>query len=333
MSFAVVQPGARSRNRSFANGPGGPDDAGPPPEGLYAYAACLAGGFHRSLRTVPSDADDVLLILDKKNLRKVLGALKVLRKRGARVRVSCRESRSSDMAALLGDVTRFELFREICRSADGAIAATPESVSVYESAGAVDIQFIPHPCAVDVPAWDFSQPAGKRRGIFLGTNSFLAGGANHMAALMVADRLSRELECPLAVVNTEGRRGGMILKSLRKNNPLFFIVEAPVDYADLLRVMSLHRIVWQLDAEAGAGGSASAALLCRIPCIGGNGAVERIAFPGISSPASREDLLESARLLLTNDKAWQEEVDASQHRAAEFLSFRKTALRLQSTRS
>ena len=146
---------------------------------------------------------------------------------------------------------------------------------------------------------------------------------------MAADRLSRELECPLAVVNTEGRRGGMILKSLRKNNPLFFIVEAPVPYADLLRVMSLHRIVWQLDGDEGPGASASAALLCRIPCVGGNGAVERIAFPGISSPASREDLLESARLLLTNDKAWQEEVEASQCRAAEFLSFRKTASRLQ----
>ena len=65
MSFAVVQPGARSRNRSFANGPGGPDDAGPTPEGVYAYAACLGGGFHRSLRTITSYADDVLLILDK----------------------------------------------------------------------------------------------------------------------------------------------------------------------------------------------------------------------------------------------------------------------------
>jgi hypothetical protein len=329
MSFAVVQPGAQLRNRSFANGPGGPDDAGPPPEGIFAYAACRNGSFHRSPRMLSPDADDVLLILDKKNLRKVLGGLKVLRKRGVRVRVSCCESRASDMAVLLGDVTRFELFREICRSADGAIAATPESVSVYENAGAVHIQFIPHPCAVDVPTWDFSQPAGKRRGIFLGTNAFLSGGANHMAALMAADRLSRELECPLAVVNSEGRRGGMILKSLRKNNPLFFIVEAPVDYADLLRVMSLHRIVWQFDSDAGAGGSASAALLCRIPCIGGNGTVERLAFPGLSSPASREDLVESARLLLTNDKAWQEQVEASQQRAAELLSFRKTAARLQ----
>jgi len=333
MSFAVVQPGARSRNRSFANGPGVPDDAGPAPEGIYAYAACLGGSFHRSLRTLPADANDILLILDKNNLRKASAALKAFRKRGACVRVSCNQSRSCDFAALLGDVTRFELFREICRSADGAIAATPESVSLYETAGALETQFIPRPCPVDDPAWDFSQPAGKRRGIFIGTNSFLSGGANHMAALMAADRLSRDLECALAVVNTEGRRGGMILKSLRKNNPLFFILEAPVDHADLLRVMSLHRIVWQFDANAGPGVSASAALLCRIPCVGGNGAVERIAFPGLSAPASREDLLESVRLLLTNDEAWQEEVEASQQRAAEFLSFQKTALRLQSTRS
>jgi hypothetical protein len=333
MSFAVVQPGARSRNRSFANGLGVPDDAGSAAEGIYAYAACLGGSFYRSLQTLPADANDILLILDKNNLRMASAALKALRKRGARVRVSCNESRSCDFAALLGDVTRFELFREICRSAEGAIAATPESVSLYETAGALETQFIPPPCPVDDPAWDFSQPAGKRRGIFIGTNSFLSGGANHMAALMAADRLSRELECALAVVNTEGRRGGMILKSLRKNNPLFFILEAPVDHADLLRVMSLHRIVWQFDADAGPGASASAALLCRIPCVGGNGAVERIAFPGLSAPASREDLLESARLLLTNDEAWQEEVEASQQRAAEFLSFQKTALRLQSTPS
>lgn len=329
MSFAVVQPGARSRSRSFADGADGPDDSGPPLEGVQAYAACRSGSFHRSLRSLPPHADDVLLVLERKNLRKALAALKFLKTKRVRVRATCLESGSIGIAGLLGDVTRFDLFREICRLSDGAIAATPESVSLYEAAGAREVQFIPAPCPVDLPSWNFSQPAGKRRGIFVGTRSFLSGVENHMAALMAADRLSRDLECPLAVVNTEGRRGGMILKSLRKNNPLFFIVEAPVPYADLLRVVSLHRIVLQFDADAGRGGSASAALLCRMPCIGGNGAVERIAFPGLSSPASREELLESARLLLANDKAWQDEVESSQQRASEFLSFRKTAARLQ----
>lgn len=329
MSFAVVQPGARSRDRSFAQGAGCPDDSGPPLEGVQAYAACCNGCFLRSLRSLPSHADDVLLVLEPKNLRKSLAALKILKEKRVRARVTCLESGSIGIAALLGDVTRFDLFREICRLADGAVAATPESVILYEVAGAREVQFIPAPCPVDLPSWNFAQPAGKRRGIFVGTRSFLSGAENHVAVLMAADRLSRDLECPLAVLNTEGRRGGMLLKSLRKNNPLFFIVEAPVPYADLLRVVSLHRIVLQFDADAGRGGTASAALLCRIPCVGGNGAVERIAFPGLSSPASREELIESARLLLTNDKAWQQEVESSQHRASEFLSFRKTAARLQ----
>ena len=330
MSFAVLQPGARSRDRSFARGQLAPDDPGSSPHGVLAYAACRQGSFHRSLRSLPDDAKDVLMVLEKRNLRKALAALKFLRGKDARIRVTCHDSGSLGIAALLGDVTRFDLFREICRLSDGAVAATPESVSVYAAAGCPETVLIPPPCPVDLAAWDFSQPMGKRRGIFIGTNSFLPGASNHMAALMMADRLSRELECPLAVVNTEGRRGGMILKSLRKNNPLFFLVEAPVGLADLLRVVSLHRIVWQLDGSSGWGEGAVSALLCRIPCVGGNGAVERIAFPGLSSPASREDMLESARLLLTNDKAWQEQVDASQQRAAEFLSFRKTAARLQS---
>lgn len=328
MSFAVLQPGARVRSRSFVDGPGTPDDKGTAPRGVLAYAACCRGLYLTNPRSLPVEVDDVLLVLDRWNLRKSQAALKILRKRGARVRLTFQDSGSASVAAILADVTRQEIFREICGASDGAIAATPEGISLFASAGVRDVAFVPVPCPVDIPAWDFNQPAGKRRGIFIGTDSFSAGDANHAAAVLAADRLSRELECPLAVVNTEGRRSGMVLKSLRKSNPLFFIVEAPVAYADYLRVMSLHRIVWQFDSGAGAGGTAAAALLCRIPCIGGNGAVERIAFPGLSSPASREDLLESARLLLTNDKVWQTEVDASQQRAGEFLSFQKTSMRL-----
>jgi len=328
MSFEVLQPGSRWRSRFFPNGPSDPEETARPPEGILAYAACRNGSFHPSLGSLPETSSDVLLVLDKKNLRQALSSLQFLRRRGVRVRVICRESRAADFAELLCDVTRCELFVEICQCSDGAIATTPESVSLFESVGSPETQFIPPPCAVDFPSWDFSQPPEKRRGIFVGTNSFHAAESNHMVAILMADRLSRELECPLAVVNTEGRRGGMILKSLRKKNPLFFIVEAPIDYVDLLRVMSLHRIVWHLDEGCGPGTSASAALLCRIPCVGGNGAIERSAFPRLCSPASREELLESARLLLTNDKVWKEAVEASQQRAADFLSFHKTSARL-----
>jgi len=101
-------------------------------------------------------------------------------------------------------------------------------------------------------------------------------------------------------------------------------------HTDLLRIISFHRIVQKFDTDARGAGNASSVLLCRITCGGGDCVVEHIAFLGSSSPASREELLESARLLLTNEKSWQEEVESSQHRAAEFFSFRKTAARLQS---
>jgi hypothetical protein len=60
---------------------------------------------------VPPDAEDVLLIVDKRNLRKAQADLKTLLRRGGRVRVACADSGSPGLAAMLGDVTRFELFR------------------------------------------------------------------------------------------------------------------------------------------------------------------------------------------------------------------------------
>lgn len=330
MSFALLDPGGRGKPHLFSNGAGTPTDKGESPFGIMAYAASRKGAYFRTPRHLPPSTNDVLLLLTCKNLRSSLKILQSLKIRGCRTRVTFRDSRAGAIANLLADVTRFELFSQICRDADGAIAGTQQSLSVFEAAGAKSTEFIPPPCPVDCPSWDFSQPLEKRRGIFIGSESFADPAQNHMIALMMADRLSRELECPLAVFNSEGRRGGMILKSLRKNNPLFFILETPVDLADYLRVMALHRIVFQLDSSAGIGRAASAALLCRIPCIGGNGATERLAFPDLSSPAQPHELIESARLHLTNDKIWRDTVMNSQTLATEFLSFQKSAARLES---
>lgn len=324
MTFSVLNPGGRDREQTFPQGAGSPQDPGHPPVNYHAYAACWRGGFYREVRAVPDGA--VLVLLRKRNLRRVLADMQVLRGRGCRVFVSCKESGSHQIADLLGDVTRWELFQQICRAADGAISSTRELVPLYLAAGCPRAEFIPTP--YPVVEWDFSQPLEKRRGIFVGTREFGTPSRNHLAAVALADELSRELSCPLAVVNAEGRRSGMILKSLRKQNPLLFIVEAPVPYADYLRVMALHRIVWQLDASAVPGQVAGDSLLCRMPCIGGNGAIDREAFPGLSR-VSREKAAAMARSLLTDDDAWKREVDAAEARAREHLSFEAVATRLR----
>jgi len=199
---------------------------------------------------------------------------------------------------------------------------------LLETCGCRKVDFFPPPLPLTEPAWNFEVPLSKRRGIFVGTSQFSALSRNHIAAILLADELSRELGCPLAVENSEGRRGGMILKSLRKKNPLLFIVEAPVPYADRLRVMALHRIVWQLDRSSDDGWSAGDALLCRMPCLGGNGTIDRIAFPGFSFPLGENDLLSRARSLLTDDELWQKSMADSLDRALAVLSLSAAAGRL-----
>jgi len=142
--------------------------------------------------------------------------------------------------------------------------------------------------------------------------------------VVMADEISRAHSCPLAVVNTEGRQGGMILKSLRRKNPLLFLIEAPLPYPDYLRVMALHRIVWQLDSSAVPGQVAGDALLCRMPCLGGNGATERLAFPD-SFSMNRNELADFAALMLRDDTAWKSAVSRSLQLAQDHLSFSSVA--------
>lgn len=322
MSFSVLNPGGRDPDQTFPAGPGKPDDPGHPPVNYHAYAACRNGEFFRDEKSVP--AGTVLVLLRKRNLRRALAAVAALRRRGCKVFVSCKESGSHQVADMLGDVSRWELFQEVCAASDGAISSTPELVPLYRAAGCPAAEFVPTPYPVDFPAWDFGQPLEKRRGIFVGTREFAVPSRNHLAAVVMADQISRDLSCPLAVINVEGRSGGMILKSLRKKNPLLYIIEAPLPYPDYLKVMALHRIVWQLDASSVPGQVAGDALLCRMPCIGGNGAIERIAFEEFAS-AGRDELAARARDLLQIDDAWRAVVHRAGVVAGEALSFQSVS--------
>ena len=58
-------------------------------------------------------------------------------------------------------------------------------------------------------------------------------------------------------------------------------------------------MVFQLDASAVPGQVAGDALLCRMPCVGGNGMVERLAFPDLCGHGrSHEQLFDLAARLL-----------------------------------
>lgn len=327
MTFEVLNPGGRDRDQEFPNGAGSPNDPGHPPVNYHGYAACLRGAFRRDVRACR--AEGVLVLLRKRNLRQALDAVRELKKRGATVLVSCKESGSHQIAELLGDPKRWKFFGEICREADGALSSTPELTGLYESAGARTAEFIPTPYPVDSTAWDFSIPPDQRAGIFVGTREFDIPSRNHLAAVALADRLSRQTGCALTVMNADGRSGASMLAAFRNSNPAFRVVEGPLPYAEYLREMARHRVVWQLDSSAVPGQVAGDAILCGMPCAGGNGAVDRLAFPALSAPNDRMALLERVRELLKDDAAWMAEAEQARARAMQELSFSAVAKRLQ----
>ncbi|MFZ4587594.1 MAG: hypothetical protein ACOYNG_01275 [Terrimicrobiaceae bacterium] len=292
------------------------------PAFVHAYATCAGGEVFTSTKNLPGDP--VLLVLRKNNLRRTLAAIEFLRRRCSKILVTIGRSSSHDLAAMLGDTTRWELFRTICSTCDGVISPVPELVPLLLATGAPQVEFLPVP--IQVP--DAVRQVEGLRGIFVGTREFCTPARHHLAAVALADTLSRRLAIPLAVLNSEGRDGGMLLKDFQRRNPLFYIIEAPVTRADFLDVMRLHRIVWQLDATSGPGRIAADSIFCGIPCVGGNGAIESLAFPGLCGPRAHAELLQSAERLLTDDSFWMETMHSALEKSRSSLSFASISERL-----
>ena len=312
MKLAVLNPGGHDREQRFPDGAGVPDAHVHAPVNYHAYAACTRGAFFGDTRTIPHDMDAVLILL-RSSLKPALQALKGLKAEGRTVAISWKESGQHQVADQLDSALHLAMFREICALADGALSSTPELVPLYRAAGAKVAEFIPTPYPVDDLRWDFSRPLVERAGIFIGTREWDVPSRNHAAALLRASAL----DMPVTVFNLDGRAGQKKLGAL--GCALLRTVERRLPYPDYLREMGKCRVVFQLDASAVPGQIAGDALLCRMPCIGGNGAVDCVAFD------------ESADLtaLLHDDAVWGAVVESSQARALASLSFAAVAERLR----
>jgi hypothetical protein len=92
-----------------------------------------------------------------------------------------------------------------------------------------------------------------------------------------------------------------------------------------------HKLVLQLDRSHVPGQVAGDALLCRIPCVGGDGAIERIAFSKTCGAGrSITEIASMALDLLKNADLRRAIMAESEQRALEHLSFQ--AVRSQLTK-
>lgn len=322
MKLAVLNPGGHDPQQLFPDGAGAPDDAAHAPVNYHAYAACSGGGFYREVSEIPESQREVLLLI-RRDVKTCYTALEALQAAGKTVAVSLKESGAHQFAELCSGAKRLALFSRICAQADGALSSTPELVAVYRGAGAKRVEFIPTPYPIDDPRWDFAIPAEERRGVFIGTREFDVPSRNHLAALVSL----HELKIPVTVVNGDGRHGRKLLHALA--NESLNIVEDRLPYSDYLRLIARHRFVFQLDRSAVPGQVAGDSLLAGVPCVGGDGAIERVAFPETNGHGrDAGQLVEIARRLLAEPSFYAQINTSAQKTAREQLSFGVIAARL-----
>ena len=322
--LTVLNPGGRDPEQQFHSVPA-PGEGAHPPINFHAFAACTLGTFHRDVRHAIGEKTPVLLLL-RSDFRASERALTELKREGRTVAVSLKETGLHQIAQQLRDPAKLSRFMKIVAHADGCIATTPEAAEIYQRVRAkhdpVTIAFMATPYPIEDHRWDFSVPGNEQSGIFIGTREWDTPSRNHFAALLIARQLCEATGEPATVVNLDGYKGRRLLGELNFPKGKLRLIEKWKVYPDYLRDVARHKIVLQLDHSHVPGQVAGDALLCRIPCVGGDGAIERIAFSKTCGEGKMISEIASMALDLMKNAELREAVVAeSQERARERLSF------------
>jgi hypothetical protein len=278
--LTVLNPGGRDPEQQFRTVPG-PGEGTHPPINFHAFAASTSGAFHRDPRRAIAEQTPVLLLL-RSDFHASQRALADLKRKGRMVVVSLKETGLHQIAQQLTNPAKLARFVKIVLDADGCIATTPEAAEIYRRVRSkrdpATVAFIPTPYPIEDQRWDFSVRPDERSGIFVGTREWDVPSRNHLAALLAARQFCEATGEPVTVVNLDGHKGRRLLEQLDFPKGKLQLIENWKSYPEYLRDVSRHKIVLQLDRSHVPGQVAGDALLCRIPCVGGDGAIERIAF-------------------------------------------------------
>jgi hypothetical protein len=139
---------------------------------------------------------------------------------------------------------------------------------------------------------------------------------------LVARDLCEATGEPVTAVNLDGYKERRLLGELNFPEEKLRLIEKWKTYPDYLRDVARHKIVLQLDRSRVPGQVAGDALLCRIPCVGGDGAIDQIAFSKTCGEGRTISEIASMALdLLKNAELREAVVVESQERARDRLSF------------
>ncbi len=321
MQLCVLHPGSREPQQLFPDFAGRPEPGRLPPLGYRGFAACTGGGFYTKDSAIPEGERRVLLVLNR-NLKACRQTMINLRRAGKTVILAWENPGAFALESVLRSPSDLALFREICGRAHGALAVSAELEPVFRGGGILHVETIPMPWPVEDSAWDCSVRPEERQGIFLGTWDYRDPAKRHLTALLGLKDVVSQMYEPLTVFNLDGWRGRRWLRQLGYPQGMLRVIERRISHADYLKKMATHKLVFQLDASAGPGRVAGDALLCRIPCVGGNGVMERIVFPDLCGQGmSTPDLLYAVCRLLDHGHDRESAVDQAMVLARQRVSF------------
>lgn len=311
--------------QSYVDGPGHPDGGGHPPTNYHAYAAATGGAFHRSMETLEQHPGPVLILL-RGNLRESLATVREVKSRGRVVGVTFKEAGRNQICALLTQARQCDRLFEVMREAAFAIAPTPDLAEIYRSlfslTGEGRAAFIPTPYPLEYPEWRITLPAEEKKGVFIGTRQFGKPDRNHLHAIILAVEAARRARTRVTLMETAGGWERRLLRGLRTRFAELEVVQGPLSYADWLKLLGRHRVVFQLDESSVPGQVAGDAIMAGTPCVGGNGTVERLVFPdwnGHHGPLeAQKGALEN---LLANDDLYQQAVVQMEERSLATIGF------------
>lgn len=318
MRIDVVNPWGRDADVDWRGGLSTPGAPGHPPINYWAWAAASGGQFHQSPDTVTAEADAVVVLLRWRGLSN-LHAVRLLKARGLTVFVSWKESGTAQIAQQLRWPWMRWLHRRVLAAADGAFATTEPGIAHYLDYGLAPdrVHFVTTPYPFDEPGWDFAERIETRQGLIVGSRQFDVPSRRHAEALALAGRIARATGAPLSVLNLDGEAGRDRVLAATGTVPELRWIEQRLPYPEFLRTLARHRIVIQRDAGWVPGQIAGDALLCGLVNIGGNGAVQRLAFPALAEPEADEAMLEAAAIALLQDEAaYRHEAEQGRLRAA-----------------
>jgi hypothetical protein len=330
--LSVLNPGGRDLEQYFDE-PVGPEAGVHAPTNFHAFAACTQGSVHRTAWNAIEEKRPILLLL-RGNFRATEHALIECQKAKRTVAVALKETGLHQIAEQLRDPKRLARFLRIVSRADGCIATTPEAAEVFRrirlKSEPDTVAFIATPYPLEEKPWDFAVPPNQQVGILVGTREFGVPSRNHLAALLLAREICIATDEPVTVFNLDGRKGAKVLAALDFPRGKFHVHAKRKPYAEYLREVANHKIVLQLDRSRVPGQVAGDALLARTICVGGDGAIERIAFAKFCGEGRTTAQLKTlASELLKNNGARATAIIESQWRAAERLSFHAVRKQLE----